>query len=726
MRSRESRRNLWKPALAALGMVFVCGLVASAASYARTTLRELTTRSVAVVEIQVVERHYPPMKPGDHFPRTHVDVKVLKTLKGKLSDNFQLDLPGGIDGDSIGYVPDSPDFRKNERAIVFVKEPDAGHFMVQDLGLGKFSIVEREGKTFVENPTCPGAIAPGQRMEDQKDVESTLLTKSIPYATFCSLIEAYADGRDPGLDPSALAARLTGASVHAQNTVPAVVADARAMEESRQIQRSWLMLAIVMGTSALIAAFLVARRRKAAVTVRNVSLLVFGAMTAGAVLGGAGAHAFVTFDQKTIWDLDTAITNKVAGNKIIWGQTASVSKSNPDVFTGVQGSFDRWASVTGSRLAFTKATSSNTSTVNSTTDGENIIAWSNTPSNDFSSSTLAITFSSFSVGAASRFRDGDIIFNDRDFQWGGINAKGNSASVSLHEIGHFIGLNHTTDKTTIMFPFDGGLTNLSADELAAAQALYPGANNGPAVIPPTTPPPAPPKPPVALADASPKSTIPGVEISFTSAGSAAGPSGAAIDTFAWSFGDGATASGPDVTHAYNTSGTFSVGLIVTDENGQTGSATVTINVGSASTPIKAQFKLQFKTSGKDTFSATISDRGLSGLRAPKGSSKVLHGSITIGDQPWLFDFDNGKLKSVNRDGPKISVNDRSGTLTVQLRNTDLRDVLGGHGAINDDISGESVDVPVQIWFGDDNNLYVFGEIKFTYSAKLDKSGTGKF
>ncbi len=731
MRSRESRRSLWKPVLAALGFVIVCGLAASAASYARTTLKELTGRSKAVVEVQVLDHHYPPMKPGDNFPRTHVDVKVLKTLKGNIGDSFQLDLPGGmIDGETVGHVPDAPDFRNNERAIVFVKEQDPGHFMVQDLGLGKFTVVEREGKTFVENATCPGSIAPGQRLQDQKDVESMLITKSIPYATFCSLVEAYAAGREPDQDPSALSARLPGASVHSQNPIPTVVADAHAMAEAKQLQRGWLIMGIIFGTTALLAGLLVARRRKAA-TVRNVSMLVIGAMAAGAFFGGAGTYAFVQFDNKTIWDLNTASGNKVANNTIVWSQTPSVSKTNANVFTNVAGSFGKWATVQGSRLNFTQRTSSNTTAVNSTSDGENIIAWTSTPSGDFSASTLAITFSSFSVTPTSNFKDGDIIFNDRDFNWSTV---GNASSVALHEIGHFIGLQHTMSMQTVMFPFDGGLTNLSADEIAAAIALYPGANanGGTTTMPPApgqnTPPPptnTAATPPVAAAQGSPTSGGPGLVVSFTSAGSAPGTSGAAIDSFEWDFGDGSLGVGPTVSHTYDTVGTYSATLMVTDVNGNISTASVTIQVGATATAVRGSFKLNFKKDAMDSFSCVISSPSLIGIRAPKGAGQSLHGSVNIGDQPWQFDFDTAKLKTTNTTGPKITVNDRNGTLTLTIKSTALQDALGGLGADNDDVSGVPVDVPVQIWFGGSSTMYPFAVIPFTYSAKADKSGAGK-
>lgn len=55
-----------------------------------------------------------------------------------------------------------------------------------------------------------------------------------------------------------------------------------------------------------------------------------------------------------------------------------------------------------------------------------------------------------------------------------------------------------------------------------------------------------------------------------------------IATHAWSFGDGATASGAMATHTYNVEASFAVTLTVTDDMGLTGSDTATITVGTQS------------------------------------------------------------------------------------------------------------------------------------------------
>lgn len=60
--------------------------------------------------------------------------------------------------------------------------------------------------------------------------------------------------------------------------------------------------------------------------------------------------------------------------------------------------------------------------------------------------------------------------------------------------------------------------------------------------------------------------------------------GGGIVSFNWSFGDGAAASGVDVTHAYNAPGAYAVALTVTDEAGRSAVTTHQIQVGEGSAP----------------------------------------------------------------------------------------------------------------------------------------------
>jgi PKD repeat protein len=74
----------------------------------------------------------------------------------------------------------------------------------------------------------------------------------------------------------------------------------------------------------------------------------------------------------------------------------------------------------------------------------------------------------------------------------------------------------------------------------------------------------------------------GQPVTFDGNGST--PGSGQIVSYAWSFGDGATASGPVVTHVYAQPGTYTIVLNVTNSNNLTAAATETIAIGQAAQP----------------------------------------------------------------------------------------------------------------------------------------------
>ncbi|MDX3608214.1 MULTISPECIES: PQQ-dependent sugar dehydrogenase [Streptomyces] len=83
--------------------------------------------------------------------------------------------------------------------------------------------------------------------------------------------------------------------------------------------------------------------------------------------------------------------------------------------------------------------------------------------------------------------------------------------------------------------------------------------------------------PVAEAAADRTSGPTPLAVSFSSAGSA-DPEGGSL-TYAWDFGDGATSTEPNPSHAYTTAGTFHPTLTVTDPEGLTGTASLVVTAG---------------------------------------------------------------------------------------------------------------------------------------------------
>jgi PKD repeat protein len=92
-------------------------------------------------------------------------------------------------------------------------------------------------------------------------------------------------------------------------------------------------------------------------------------------------------------------------------------------------------------------------------------------------------------------------------------------------------------------------------------------------------------PPVALVGANPTSGIAPLAVTFSAAGSS-DPDGT-IASYAWTFGDGGSASGASAAHTYAAAGTYTAKLTVTDNGGATASQTVTITASADPNVINA-------------------------------------------------------------------------------------------------------------------------------------------
>ncbi len=92
--------------------------------------------------------------------------------------------------------------------------------------------------------------------------------------------------------------------------------------------------------------------------------------------------------------------------------------------------------------------------------------------------------------------------------------------------------------------------------------------------------------PVAAFGFSPGSAAPGTPITFNATASSDPNAGGAITSYTWNFGDGTSASGDTVTHAFTQAGAHTVTLTVTDNSGLLDSVSHTI-AGAGSPPTAA-------------------------------------------------------------------------------------------------------------------------------------------
>src|SRR5207244_2653716 len=89
-----------------------------------------------------------------------------------------------------------------------------------------------------------------------------------------------------------------------------------------------------------------------------------------------------------------------------------------------------------------------------------------------------------------RILDGDVVFNDGWQGCGFYETFANFAEVATHELGHVLGLGHSTDATATMYAtahFDGRGAALKADDLAGLRSIYPVAAPAPLTLAFSTP-----------------------------------------------------------------------------------------------------------------------------------------------------------------------------------------------------------------------------------------------
>jgi parallel beta-helix repeat protein len=206
----------------------------------------------------------------------------------------------------------------------------------------------------------------------------------------------------------------------------------------------------------------------------------------------------------------------------------------------------------------------------------NSILWNDTPQEIFVSSdsyvvsAITVAYSDVQGGQAG------IVTNDSaTVNWEQGNIDSDPRFTDVANADFTIQSNSpAVDAGTAYFEWNGSVLvdlspaeyNSAAPDMGAFESTYSGGGSN--------------QPPVAVASANPANGDVPLTVQFSSDGSY-DPDGG-IATFAWDFGDGNISSEADPAHTYTAAGTYNATLTVTDEDGATGNATVTIDVAQVS------------------------------------------------------------------------------------------------------------------------------------------------
>jgi matrixin len=170
-----------------------------------------------------------------------------------------------------------------------------------------------------------------------------------------------------------------------------------------------------------------------------------------------------------VWDVSKGPIN------VSVNSTGSDDLPLSSVEAEIQSAINRWQKVTGSiRLHYAGIQSG--LTVNSTDQINSILFveknW------EYSSSVLAITKYTYVMETPPHMIDADIVFNGKDWRWGsGFTSNVDLVDlqqVALHELGHLLGLSHTSVYNAALYPFlpEKVEHKLRTDDKAGVRFLY--------------------------------------------------------------------------------------------------------------------------------------------------------------------------------------------------------------------------------------------------------------
>jgi len=191
--------------------------------------------------------------------------------------------------------------------------------------------------------------------------------------------------------------------------------------------------------------------------------IVAGVAAGVAVLAlSAGVHAYSSYAR---W---------ASGSATFYVNPANADVSTSAAISAVQTAMDVWNTQSGSAFRYQYGgTATDTATAY---DNRNVILFRGTTNG----SALASTYSWWN--SSNQLLDSDIVFWDGAFKFfagtSGCLSGAYIEDIATHELGHALGLNHSSVASATMYPSysycSQALRTLDADDISGAQNLYPG------------------------------------------------------------------------------------------------------------------------------------------------------------------------------------------------------------------------------------------------------------